>query len=89
MTQPRHIALALATALSLPPSLALAQETTSLAQREAQITGGSLALIAYLVLWAIIFGVVFTVVRKQRALTRELDELERRMDEVFDEVSDS
>lgn len=57
-------------------------EQTSLASQERTLPGGTLALAAYIVLWVLVFGFIFVVMRRQRALNRELESLEQRMDEV-------
>ena len=59
---------------------------TSVAGNESTIPGGTLAVIAYIVLWVLIFGFVFATMRRQQKIDRELDELERRMDEVFEDL---
>ncbi len=71
----------------LSASAAFAQEaggTLSLAAREASVPGGTLLLAAYLALWLLVFGYLAMIMRRQRALSRDLAALERRMDEVFD-----
>lgn len=66
---------------------AFAQEgVESLAGKETSIPGGTLALVAYIVLWVLIFGFIIITMRRQRAIDGELAELERRMDEVFDDL---
>lgn len=66
---------------------AFAQEgVESLAGKETTIPGGTLALVAYIVLWVLIFGFVIMTMRRQRAIDGDLAELERRMDEVFDDL---
>ncbi len=62
--------------------------TRSLAGQETSLPGGTLALIAYFVLWVLIFGLIVVTMRRQRKVDREIDELERRMDEVFENVGD-
>lgn len=52
----------------------------------ASIPGGTLALVAYFVLWLSIFGLVFFTMRRQRGLNDELAELGRRMDVVFEDL---
>ncbi|QDG53207.1 CcmD family protein [Persicimonas caeni] len=58
----------------------------SLAGQETSIPGGTLALAAYIALWILIFGFLMITMRRQRAIDNELTELERRMDEVFDDL---
>ena len=58
---------------------------TSAAAQERSIPGGTLVVAAYAVLWLLIFGFVFVIMRRQRALDIELEGLEQRMDEVLDE----
>jgi CcmD family protein len=62
---------------------------TSAAAKETTIPGGTLAIAAYVVLWVLIFGFVFLTMRRQQRLDRDLSELERRMDEVFDDLNQS
>lgn len=55
----------------------------SVASQETTITGGTLAMVAYIVLWVLISGAIFAILKHQRALTKEMDELRRRMDQVL------
>lgn len=63
------------------PSLAMAQDT--LAGQETTIPGGTLVMISYLVLWAMIGGYVFFIARRQRKLQREIQGLDARIDDAF------
>ncbi|AWV89901.1 CcmD family protein [Bradymonas sediminis] len=56
------------------------------AWQHGKIPGGPLMVAAYFVLWIFIFAMIFMTMRRQRALNRELDELGRRMDVVFDDM---
>lgn len=60
-----------------------AQEAGSLAAREATVPGGTLLIIAYVALWLLVFGYMAMIMRRQHALSRDLQNLERRMDEVL------
>lgn len=51
---------------------------------ERSLSGGTLALVAYLILWALVFGFIYLVMRRQRRLDDEVEELEARLDRVFD-----
>lgn len=82
----RFSALFAALAVSAP-ALASAQE--SLASQETSVAGGTLMLVAYIILWVLIFAFIVSVVFKQRSLDRELAVLEKRMDDVFDEEEPS
>jgi CcmD family protein len=59
------------------------------ASSETTIPGGTLAIAAYVVLWVLVFGFVFVTIGRQRTLDRELNELEQRMDEVFEDLDRS
>jgi hypothetical protein len=64
-------------------ALLLAQAApTSLAEQETSVPGGSLLLISYIGLWLLILGFVILLLRQQRATESDLDELERRLDEL-------
>ncbi len=58
---------------------------SSLASQERTLPGGMLALVAYLVLWGLIFGLVWMSLRRQGKLNAEIAALERRMDQVFED----
>ena len=60
---------------------ALAQN--SVASQETTVTGGTLMLVAYIVLWVLISGTIFAILKHQRALTQEMDALRQRMDQVL------
>lgn len=62
------------------------QETSGAGEGERKVTGGTLALVAYVALWILVFGFVVLVVRRQRRIDDELDELEGRLDRVFEEM---
>lgn len=55
----------------------------SLAASETTISGGSLVIITYMVLWLLFGAVLLLVLRRQRTLQREMDNLEERIDEVL------
>lgn len=55
----------------------------SVASQETTITGGTLAMVAYIVLWVLISGTIFTILKHQRNLTKEMDGLRQRMDHVL------
>lgn len=63
------------------PSLALAQGT--LASQETTIPGGTLVMVAYLVLWVLLGGYAFLIARRQAKLQREIKGLDARIDEAF------
>ena len=63
------------------PLGAFAQETVAAA--ETDVTGGTLMLVAYLALWAMMLGYLFVLARRQQGLDRDLVELERRLDEIL------
>lgn len=73
--------------ISLLSAVALAQEPAadalSAAARETSVSGGTLMLVAYMALWLMIFGYLAMIMRRQRALSRDLTALERRMDDIF------
>jgi hypothetical protein len=62
--------------------LSLLAQASSLAEQETSVPGGNLMLIAYIGLWALILGFVIVLLRAQRAVERDLDDLERRLDEL-------
>ena len=68
----------------LLPSLALAQN--SAAAKETTIHGGVLVIVAYIVLWVLIFGFMATVLRKQASVISDLAEAEARADKFFDDL---
>lgn len=68
----------------LLPSLALAQN--SAAAKETTIHGGVLVIVAYIVLWVLIFGFMATVLRKQASVISDLAEVEARVDKFFDDL---
>lgn len=72
---------AAAVALGWPVS-ALAQEGAR-AATETTIHGGTLVMVAYLVLWLMFGAVLMVVLHRQRTLQGELDGLEARIDDVF------
>ncbi|MFU8805365.1 MAG: CcmD family protein [Bradymonadaceae bacterium] len=57
--------------------------TPTLASQEASVPGGVLLMTAYMILWLLFFGYLIFLMRRQKALTRDLENLERRMDEVL------
>lgn len=59
----------------------------SLAQQEVSVPGGTLLLIAYMGLWVVILGFVVLILRQQQAVSRDLDELERRLNELADRAA--
>lgn len=54
----------------------------SRAAQERTVPGGTLLIVAYLVLWVLVVGFVAVVLRQQRRLDAELDGLERRIDDI-------
>lgn len=63
-------------------STAFAQ--TSIASKEVDISGGTLTVVAYIVLWCLVLGAVLSTLLGQRKLQTELDDLRKRMDVVLD-----
>jgi hypothetical protein len=59
----------------------------SLAQQEVSVPGGTLLLIAYMGLWVVILGFVVLILRQQQAVSRDLDELERRLNELAERAA--
>jgi CcmD family protein len=57
----------------------------SVAQTETAVSGGTLMLVSYIVLWILIFGFMIGIARRQARLDRELDDLEARMDDLFED----
>ena len=55
----------------------------TLPTRETTIPGGWLVVITYLLLWLMFGGYLVWVILRQRRLRREIDALERRIDEVL------
>lgn len=53
---------------------------------ETTIHGGALVLIAYIVLWGLVFGYIFLMTRRQRALNRDFAALEDKLDRAVSEV---
>lgn len=56
----------------------------SIASQEKTITGGTITIVAYIALWLLIFGTVFAILRNQRSLQDDLNDLRKRMDDVLD-----
>ncbi|WP_199589689.1 CcmD family protein [Lujinxingia litoralis] len=80
----RVAAVALATAVMLSAAVTSAQEVTpSLASQDTSVPGGTLLMICYIVLWVMIGGYIFFVMRRQKALEKDLGRLEGRLDEVL------
>lgn len=75
--------LARASALALMSTSSVAWAQNSVASQETTITGGTLALVAYIVLWVLISGTIFAILKHQRGLTKEMGELRQRMDQVL------
>lgn len=71
------------TALVLLTGGSQAAAQTSLASQETSIPGGVLVLVTYLVLWGLFGGYLFMIMRRQRALQRDLEGLDDRIDEVL------
>jgi len=71
-------AVAALAALTATPAFA----DTSRAAQETTMTGGLTMLIVYLLLLALLFGFFVVVLRKQGDLSGQLDELERRVDDL-------
>ncbi len=59
----------------------------SLAEQEVSVPGGTLLLIAYMGLWVVILGFVVLILRQQQAVSRDLDELERRLNELAERAA--
>jgi hypothetical protein len=59
----------------------------SLAEQEVSVPGGTLLLIAYMGLWVVILGFVVLILRQQQAASRDLDELERRLNELAERAA--
>lgn len=88
-------ALAAFTFVTLPASLGFADEkiteavttTTSigasLASQETTVPGGVLLITAYIVLWLLLFGYLAFIMRRQQTLSKDLESLEKRIDEVL------
>lgn len=64
---------------------AIAQEG-SLSAAESTIPGGTLMVLAYMLLWVMFGGYLFFIMRRQRKLQDELEGLEHRIDEVLGTV---
>lgn len=80
----KGVGLAAMVAVTLSGGLASAQEgVKSLASQDTSVPGGALLLICYMVLWVMIGGYVFFVMRRQKALADDLERLEGRLDEVL------
>lgn len=56
---------------------------TSLAAQETTVPGGVLLIAAYIALWLLFFAYLAFIMRRQQALNKDLENLERRMDEVL------
>ena len=74
--------LAAGMALFLWSATAMAQGG-SLAASETTIPGGTLVMVAYMVLWLMFGGYLFFIMRRQSKLQDELEGLERRIDNVL------
>lgn len=61
-----------------------ADRPTGLPARERTIPGGALVIVGYLVLWGMLGGYLLWVVWRQKRLRGELDELEAKIDELYD-----
>ena len=84
----RRVAGLLAAVLTSLPTVLLAQGgELSKAARETTVPGGTLALVSYMALWAMLFGYVVYLARQQAQLDTSLEELEGRIDEVFGEAA--
>ena len=66
-------------AITAAPQLAWAQSTAS---KETSITGGTLALVAYVVFVALMMGYMALLSFRQRKLDRDIVALEKRLDEL-------
>lgn len=58
------------------------------AARETSIHGGWLVIVAYLILWLAIMAYIVHLANRQKALTREIETLETRIDQILDDVTD-
>ncbi len=61
---------------------------TSEAAREDTLPGGTLAVISYMVLWGMILLFAVYLGWRQRALNAEIEHLESRLDDAFEEAAD-
>lgn len=60
---------------------------TSVAEQESNVTGGTLMLICYMVLWVMLVAFFVFVLRKQSTMVQSVDDLRTRMGEVEDAVT--
>ena len=82
MKPSRHLIIpTLAVCLLGSPLQAVAQQ--SIASQETQVTGGTLTLIAYLVLWGLIAAALIAISLKQKKLDEELRAIEHKLDSHF------
>lgn len=58
------------------------------AARETSIHGGWLVIVAYLILWLAIMAYIVHLANRQKALTREIETIETRIDQILDDVTD-
>lgn len=79
MTRSRIIGLFVLVS-TLSPSFALAQNK---AAQETTITGGTLVVVAYLALWAMLLVYLAVLSARQKRLDDEIDELEKRLDTIL------
>ena len=71
----------------LLPAIAMAEEA-SIASRETDITGGDLALIAYIILWVLIAGFFFFILSRQRKAERDLQDMEARVARALQDIEE-
>jgi len=58
-----------------------ADDSHSQSKMKRRFTSGELVVVAYLVIWAVVFIYVLLLARRQSQLSSELDQLRRRLDE--------
>lgn len=81
------IARALALLMLLTPALAMAEEA-SVASKEQSITGGTLALVVYIILWAMIAGFFFVILSRQKRAERDLQDMEARVAQALHDIEE-
>lgn len=75
--------MAFAAVVGASPLASAQGAQTSLASQDTSVPGGTLLMICYIILWVMIGGYVFFVMRRQKALAEDLERLEGRLDEVL------
>ena len=71
------------------PAVACAQEvgTQAIARSEVEVTGGSLVIVTYVVLWVLLLGFLVAFFSHQRRFQQQLVLLESQVDQVVDQFS--